>query len=48
MILGWVAMWRPLQIVLYDWWPIRHRALVFDKLAKMPVEVRPSKRNEET
>ncbi len=20
---GWVAMWRPLQIFLYDWWPLR-------------------------
>jgi hypothetical protein len=19
---GWVAMWRPLEILLYDWWPI--------------------------
>jgi hypothetical protein len=43
LILGWVAMWRPLQIFLYDWWPIRHRGRVFDKLAKVPVEVLPSK-----
>jgi hypothetical protein len=21
-IVGWVAMWRPLQIFLYDWWPL--------------------------
>lgn len=21
-ILGWVAMWRPLEILLYDWWPL--------------------------
>ena len=20
-IIGWVAMWRPVQIFLYDWWP---------------------------
>jgi len=19
---GWVAMWRPMQIYLYEWWPI--------------------------
>ena len=19
---GWVAMWKPLEIFLYDWWPI--------------------------
>lgn len=43
LILGWVAMWRPLQILLYDWWPIRHRARLFEKLASMPVEILPSK-----
>jgi hypothetical protein len=21
-ITGWVAMWRPLEILLYDWWPL--------------------------
>jgi hypothetical protein len=20
---GWVAMWRPIEVFLYDWWPIR-------------------------
>ena len=33
-------MWRPLQIFLYDWWPIRHQVRLHDKLARMPVEVR--------
>lgn len=28
-ILGWVANWRPIEIFLYDWWPIvRHRNLL--------------------
>ena len=26
---GWVAMWRPLEIFLYDWWPIRAEAKTF-------------------
>ena len=21
-ILGWVALWRPMEIFLYDWWPL--------------------------
>ncbi|MBM4073084.1 MAG: hypothetical protein FJ271_29790 [Planctomycetes bacterium] len=37
LILGWVAMWHPIQIFLYDWWPIRHQARLFAKLATMPV-----------
>ena len=40
LILGWVAMWRPLQLMLYDWWPLRHRARLYARLASMPVEVR--------
>jgi hypothetical protein len=37
---GWVAMWRPLEIFLYDWWPIRADARLFDRLAAMPVTLR--------
>jgi hypothetical protein len=37
---GWVAMWRPLEIFLYDWWPIRADARLFDRLAEMPVTLR--------
>jgi hypothetical protein len=32
LIAGRVAMWRPLEILLYDWWPIRRRTRVFGKL----------------
>ena len=39
MIGGWVAMWRPLETFLYDWWPIRAEARLFDKLSAMPVHV---------
>ena len=36
---GWVALWRPLEIFLYDWWPIRAEARLFDRLASMPVRL---------
>lgn len=36
---GWVAMWRPLEIFLYDWWPIRRDALLYDRLGAMPVQI---------
>lgn len=39
-IAGWVAMWKPMQIYLYDWWPLRRRGKIFDKLSRMPVELR--------
>jgi hypothetical protein len=36
---GWVAMWRPLEVFLYDWWPIRAEARLCDRLAAMPVRL---------
>jgi hypothetical protein len=38
-ICGWVAMWRPLEIFLYGWWPIRTEAKLFDRLSAMPVRI---------
>lgn len=40
-IAGWVAMWRPMQIYLYDWWPLRRRERIYVKLSHMPVEILP-------
>lgn len=36
---GWVAMWRPLEIFLYDWWPILAERKLYDRLRVMPVSV---------
>lgn len=36
---GWVAMWRPLEIYLYEWWPLRRHIRIYRKLARMPVRV---------
>jgi hypothetical protein len=41
LILGWVAMWRPIEILLYDWWPLARRRRLMRSLAVLPVEVRP-------
>ena len=38
-IVGWVALWRPIQIFLYDWWPVWRRMQVLTNLARMRVEL---------
>ena len=38
-IAGWVAMWRPMQIYLYDWWPLSRRRQIYRKLSHMSVEL---------
>ena len=37
---GWVAMWRPLEIYLYRWWPVLQLERVYRRLSQMAVEVR--------
>lgn len=37
---GWVAMWRPMEVFLYDWWPIRAEVRGYERLAAMPVRFR--------
>jgi hypothetical protein len=39
-IVGWVAMWRPLEIYLYRWWPILSLRKLYLRLARMEVEIR--------
>jgi hypothetical protein len=39
-IVGWVANWRPIEIYLYDWWPIRRRRRLLARIAAAPVIVR--------
>jgi hypothetical protein len=39
-IAGWVAMWRPMQIFLYDWWPLLRVGHIYEKLSRVPVELR--------
>jgi len=40
LILGWVAMWRPVETLLYDWWPVRRLAHIYLQLATIDVELR--------
>ena len=37
---GWVAMWQPMQIYLYGWWPLLRRRRIYEKLGHMPVHIR--------
>ena len=38
-IVGWVALWRPLQTFLYDWWPLRRQIRLYENLSKAQVHV---------
>jgi hypothetical protein len=38
-ILGWVANWRPVEIFLYDWWPVVRRLSLYRRLSLAQVTV---------
>ena len=40
---GWVAMWRPMQIFLYEWWPIVRRGRIYGNLGRAHVQVTAAK-----
>ena len=40
MVIGWVALWRPVEMYLYDWWPLRRESRLLERLSRMPVSLR--------
>lgn len=41
-ILGWVANWRPLELFLYEWWPLVRRRNLYRRLSVAKIEIRPT------
>jgi len=39
-ITGWVAMWRPLDVLLYEWWPLTDERALRRRIAAATVDVR--------
>ena len=39
-ILGWVALWRPVDILLYEWRPFKSEMKLYDRLARSKVSFR--------
>ncbi len=40
LIFAWVPNWRPIEIFLYEWWPIVRRRDLYRKLASAEVELK--------
>jgi hypothetical protein len=39
-IIGWVAMWRPVEVLLYDWWPLIDERRQIDRILEASISVR--------
>ena len=38
-IVGWVANWKPIEIFLFEWWPIARKRALYRRLAAARVEI---------
>ena len=38
-ICGWVGLWKPIDIHLYRWWPLKAHGALLTRLSRCPVEV---------
>ena len=43
-ILAWVALWRPGELLLYEWYPFRRDGQLFSKLERAEMEFIPSEK----
>ncbi|MEQ1438553.1 hypothetical protein AAG565_04250 [Fontimonas sp. SYSU GA230001] len=39
-IVGWVALWRPLEVFLYDYWHLRGTERLYRRIAAAPFELK--------
>jgi hypothetical protein len=36
---GWVAMWRPMEILLYEYWDLRREQRIYQRLSRVDVRI---------
>ncbi len=41
-IFGWIALWRPAELLLYEWYPFKRDAELYGRLAESNVQVKTS------
>lgn len=38
-IFGWVSMWKPIELLLYDRWPLNRKLKSYDKMILTPIQI---------
>lgn len=39
LVIGWVALWKPVEELLFNWWPLKRELASWHKLSKMEMKV---------
>lgn len=45
-IFGWVSIWKPIELMLYDWYPLYEKIRFYKKIFQTEVEIRFASRSE--
>jgi len=38
-IVGWISIWRPTEILLFDWWPVKKHIRTYERIKEMPITI---------
>ncbi len=39
-IFGWVSMWKPIELILFDWYPLFEKLRIYRKITLAPIDVK--------
>jgi hypothetical protein len=39
-IFGWVSIWKPIELILFDWYPLFEKLRVYKKLLGTEIDIR--------
>jgi hypothetical protein len=37
LIAGWVSLWHPIEILLYEWWPFSRQIRIYESIVRMDI-----------
>ena len=37
LIAGWVSLWHPIEILLYEWWPFSRQIHIYESISRMEI-----------
>ena len=40
LIAGWVSLWHPIEILLYEWWPFSRQIHIYESIMRMEIIVK--------
>lgn len=44
LIVGWVSLWHPVEVLLYEWWPPSRENQLYNRLRQMAIVIKPQER----